>query len=310
MITVSSNDATGFVVDSITGTTSGPELSGREWEQWKERREAVNRFFVEKGYRGLNANQKTFCEDAYGREQAFRDGGKNRNRMTTDVVARLFREIANGEIVGRRPGDARPSFPRRSRRPSPSRTSSWRTRARGPRLPAEPLLVEVGRRVRRPSSRRRMILPNARTSCWRVHEGVKTVPGVIPRVYEKVGERFAAADDACRRPPLPMILWLLGAGIALHRATVKVKLLTRTGTPAEGKEVPILFALWHGRMYLSIQAHRRQGSWMASQSRTARSSPAGSRANGYVVVRGSTSKGEDRRCGGWSATSAPDGTPR
>jgi hypothetical protein len=60
MITVSSNDATGFVMDSITGTTSGPELSGREWEQWKERREAVNRFFAEKGYRGLNANQKTF----------------------------------------------------------------------------------------------------------------------------------------------------------------------------------------------------------------------------------------------------------
>jgi beta-lactamase class A len=100
MITVSSNDATGFVVDSITGTTSGPELSGREWEQWKERREAVNRFFAERGYRGLNANQKTFCEDAYGREQAFRDAGKNRNRMTTDLVARLFREIVKGEIGG------------------------------------------------------------------------------------------------------------------------------------------------------------------------------------------------------------------
>ena len=46
MITVSSNDATGFVVDSITDTTSGPEIrSARQWEKWKKRRNAVNRFF-------------------------------------------------------------------------------------------------------------------------------------------------------------------------------------------------------------------------------------------------------------------------
>jgi beta-lactamase class A len=87
MITVSSNDATGLVVDSITGTTSGPELSGRAWETWKGKRNAVNRFFASRGYRDLNASQKTFCEDAYGREQTFRDGGKNRNRMSTDLVA-------------------------------------------------------------------------------------------------------------------------------------------------------------------------------------------------------------------------------
>jgi hypothetical protein len=78
-------------MDSITGTTSGPELAGAEWDAWKERRNAVNRFFAQRGYRELNANQKTFCEDAYGREQAFRDGGKNRNRMTPAEIARLFR---------------------------------------------------------------------------------------------------------------------------------------------------------------------------------------------------------------------------
>jgi len=101
MITVSSNDATGFVVDSITGTTSGPEIdSARKWEKWKTRRNAVNRYFAARGYRDLNASQKTFCEDAYGREQAFRDGGKNRNRMTPNEVARLFKEIARGEAAG------------------------------------------------------------------------------------------------------------------------------------------------------------------------------------------------------------------
>ena len=49
MITLSSNDATGFVVDSITGTTSGPELSGREWEEWKSKRNVVNRYFAKRG---------------------------------------------------------------------------------------------------------------------------------------------------------------------------------------------------------------------------------------------------------------------
>jgi len=103
MITVSSNDATGFVVDSITQTTSGPEITdAREWEKWKTRRNAVNAYFRARGYTNLNANQKTFCEDAYGREQAFRDGGKNRNRMTAAETARVFEEIVRGGIAGER----------------------------------------------------------------------------------------------------------------------------------------------------------------------------------------------------------------
>jgi len=93
MITVSSNDATGFVVDSITGTTSGPEIAdSREWDRWKAKRNVVNDWFRARGYTNLNANQKTFCEDAYGREQAFREGGKNRNRMTAGEAARIFKE--------------------------------------------------------------------------------------------------------------------------------------------------------------------------------------------------------------------------
>jgi len=100
MITVSSNDATGFVVDSITGTTSGPEISGGEWERWKAKRNVVNDWYRGRGYTNLNANQKTFCEDAYGREQAFRDGGKNRNRMTAAEAARILKEIVHGEVAG------------------------------------------------------------------------------------------------------------------------------------------------------------------------------------------------------------------
>ena len=33
MIADSSNDATGLVVDLLTGTTSGPALQGERWEQ-------------------------------------------------------------------------------------------------------------------------------------------------------------------------------------------------------------------------------------------------------------------------------------
>ena len=86
---------------------------------------------------------------------------------------------------------------------------------------------------------------------------------------------------------------LLDAAIALHRATVKVERLHEDRyLGLKKKEVPILFALWHGRMYLSIQAHRRQGIvTMASQSKDGEIIAGWVEANGYVVVRGSTSKG-------------------
>lgn len=86
---------------------------------------------------------------------------------------------------------------------------------------------------------------------------------------------------------------LLGAGIALHRATLKVERLHEDRyLGLKKREVPILFALWHGRMYLSIQAHRRQGIvTMASQSKDGEIIAQWLEANGYVVVRGSTSKG-------------------
>jgi beta-lactamase class A len=195
MITVSSNDATGFVVDSITGTTSGPELSGREWEEWQKRRNAVNRFFAARGYKDLNANQKTFCEDAYGREQAFRDGGKNRNRMTTDIVARLFREIARGEIAG--PAGTQEMLALLSRDITPEKPFEdfelEDARLAGKRLPpGTRLWSKSGDAYDVHHLVARVLLPNGADFVLAVFtKGVKTVPGVVPRVYEKVGERFA-----------------------------------------------------------------------------------------------------------------------
>ena len=59
MIVDSSNDATGYVLDVITGTTSGPELTGAELKRWEEKRNAVNRYFANLGFTGINTNQKT-----------------------------------------------------------------------------------------------------------------------------------------------------------------------------------------------------------------------------------------------------------
>src|SRR5687768_13547598 len=44
MIVESSNDATGLVLETITGTTGGPELSPAELKKWMDKRNAVNRW--------------------------------------------------------------------------------------------------------------------------------------------------------------------------------------------------------------------------------------------------------------------------
>jgi beta-lactamase class A len=203
MITVSSNDATGFVVDVITGTTSGPEVSsGREWRKWMEKRNAVNRFFLARGYRDLNANQKTFCEDAYGREQVFRDEGKNRNRMTPDAVARLFTEIARGEIVG--PAGTREMLGLLARDVTADKPFDdlelEDARLAGKRLPVgTQFWSKSGDAYDVHHLVARAVLPNGSDFVVAAFtKGVKTVPDVIPRIYEKVGELFSAPAAATR----------------------------------------------------------------------------------------------------------------
>ena len=104
MIVESSNDATAYVLDSLTGVSSGAELSPEELKRWGESRNAVNRYFAALGYTvgagGINVNQKPWCEGPYGRERQFL-GPKfeNRNKLTTDATARLLAEIATGRAV-------------------------------------------------------------------------------------------------------------------------------------------------------------------------------------------------------------------
>lgn len=103
MIMDSSNDATSLVVDVLSGTTSGPELSSGPFETWQYQRNIVNRYFQSLGWielQNINVNQKTWCDGAYGREQIFvGEQRQNRNRLTTHATARLLHSIVGGVAV-------------------------------------------------------------------------------------------------------------------------------------------------------------------------------------------------------------------
>ncbi|MGY6528420.1 MAG: serine hydrolase [Cyanobacterium sp.] len=103
MIVDSSNDATSLVVDSLTGTTSGPELTIAPFQTWAYQRNIINRYYQSLGWEELqtiNVNQKTWGDGPYGRERMFvGENLENRNRLTTSAIARLFHSIVGGVAV-------------------------------------------------------------------------------------------------------------------------------------------------------------------------------------------------------------------
>jgi beta-lactamase class A len=100
MIVDSSNDATHYVIDLLTGTTSGPELPDAEIKVWFEARNAVTRYFTHLGYTGVYAHKKPWGDGPYGREsQAIKLFEPKRNMLTTDDTARLLVEIVTGRCV-------------------------------------------------------------------------------------------------------------------------------------------------------------------------------------------------------------------
>jgi hypothetical protein len=100
MIVDSGNEATGYILDVLTDTTSGPELPHAELAAWHEKRCAVNRYFHQLGYTDTNANRKTWNDGPYGRDkQAVDQFTPARNSLTTNATARLLVEIATGRCV-------------------------------------------------------------------------------------------------------------------------------------------------------------------------------------------------------------------
>lgn len=86
---------------------------------------------------------------------------------------------------------------------------------------------------------------------------------------------------------------LVGAILSVYRATLRVQRVHFDRCLAlKARGVPILFTLWHGRMFLSIQAHRHEAiTTMASRSKDGEVIARWLEANGYRVVRGSSSRG-------------------
>ena len=97
MLSFSSNNATSFLIDLLTGTTSGPCIEGELWENWKYQRSLINDWIHELNWEelvGINCCQKTWDDGPFGREKEFYGyDNKNRNAMTSDSAARVLEEI-------------------------------------------------------------------------------------------------------------------------------------------------------------------------------------------------------------------------
>lgn len=111
MIHVSSNTATNYAIDLITGTTGDTLLHGAEYLDWVNKRERLNRFFWAMGWdewQGCSIAQKLMDDTRYGREAQFAGiDGAYLNRLTPLAAARLMWELFEGDLPLSPPSKAR-----------------------------------------------------------------------------------------------------------------------------------------------------------------------------------------------------------
>ena len=97
MLFYSSNDATSFIVDILTGTTSGPSLDEDTWGHWKYQRQLINDWLKSLKWDELNSMnccQKTWEDGPFGREKDFYGiNNENINKMSTDGTAKILELI-------------------------------------------------------------------------------------------------------------------------------------------------------------------------------------------------------------------------
>jgi lysophospholipid acyltransferase (LPLAT)-like uncharacterized protein len=89
-----------------------------------------------------------------------------------------------------------------------------------------------------------------------------------------------------------VLAYLVGGAIAVYRSLFRIETLhDERFERLLATDRPILFSLWHGRMFCPILQHRRQGIvTMASQSKDGEIIARWLTRNGYRVARGSTNK--------------------
>lgn len=99
MIHVSDNDATAFILDVISDTSSGPELDGRALKKFIDKRSVVNHWLTPLGY-DISAMAKPWSFGPFGRDvQLVGPNKENRNRATSNAVASLLLWIVRGRAV-------------------------------------------------------------------------------------------------------------------------------------------------------------------------------------------------------------------
>ena len=103
MMVDNSCDAMSYVLDVLSGTTSGPSLPPGPFETWQAQRNIVNRYFQQLGWpelRAINVNQKIWCGRPYGRERDFLgETFTNRNQLTAEAITKLLHSIVGGVSV-------------------------------------------------------------------------------------------------------------------------------------------------------------------------------------------------------------------
>ena len=105
MMVGTNHDAASYVVDVLSGTTSGPSLPPGPSDTWSSQRNIVNRYFAQLGWpelRAINVNQKTWHNSPYCREHDFLGKAlENQNQLSTEATARLLHSIVGGVSVSR-----------------------------------------------------------------------------------------------------------------------------------------------------------------------------------------------------------------
>jgi hypothetical protein len=106
MISVSDNDAAAFLVDVLTGTTSGPELDEKALNEFIDRRRSLNRYFASLGY-DVSVMMKPWSFGPFGRDMQMMTGKPaNRNRLSANSVASLLLWIVRRQAISPQASDA------------------------------------------------------------------------------------------------------------------------------------------------------------------------------------------------------------
>ena len=136
MIGQSDNDATAYIIETISDTCSGPELRGWRLRRFISKRRVVNRYLNPMGY-DISAMAKPWSFGPFGRDLQLMGGPSrpNRNRATANSFASLLLWIQRRRAVSPQASDAMMALLERPLNP-PRKDENQVTEFIGEALPA------------------------------------------------------------------------------------------------------------------------------------------------------------------------------